>query len=173
MPGEFRNVTNSGIQDMNRLQNSKENSANTVAGVCGAAVAAGMLALFATGCSMCCGPHDFEYPVFQSRYARVDPEYGRVGSVFSDPNVMPGTKPLTNADVPRKEERPGMDDDENKDSGTDDPEFRQTPEDQNKTDQNKTDQDPNPFQGEPDPNDTQDTQDTAVKYRNPVPPRRR
>lgn len=40
-----------------------------------------------TGCSMCCGPYDFHYPVFGGKLQRVDPTYGRVGSIFSDPNA--------------------------------------------------------------------------------------
>jgi hypothetical protein len=62
------------------------------------------MALASAGCSMCCGLYDYEYPMFQSRYSRTDPEYGRVGSIFSDPNVMPGSPALTNEDKPRVEE---------------------------------------------------------------------
>lgn len=39
------------------------------------------------GCSMCCGPYDFDYPTFGGKYQRTNPSYGRVGSVFSDPNA--------------------------------------------------------------------------------------
>lgn len=39
------------------------------------------------GCSMCCGPHDYDYSNFGGKHQRVDPSYGRVGSVFSDPNA--------------------------------------------------------------------------------------
>ena len=39
------------------------------------------------GCSMCCGPYDFHYPAYGGKHERVDPTYGRVGSVFSDPNA--------------------------------------------------------------------------------------
>lgn len=148
-----------------RTETETKNPRGSIAGLCGAIAAASLLAIVATGCSMCCGPHDFEYPMFQSRYARVDPEYGRVGSIFSDQNVMPGPRPLTNAEVPRKEERLGMDDDDSGNDGTDDPEFRQP-------DPQKANPEKNPFQGQPDPAD-QDTQDTSVNYRNPVPPRRR
>lgn len=38
-----------------------------------------------TGCSMCCGPYDYHYPTFGGKHQRVDPEFGRVGSIFSDP----------------------------------------------------------------------------------------
>jgi len=39
------------------------------------------------GCSMCCGPYDFDYPNYGGKHERVDPSYGRVGSIFSDPNA--------------------------------------------------------------------------------------
>ena len=39
------------------------------------------------GCSMCCGPFDFDYPNYGGKHQRVDPRYGRVGSIFSDPNA--------------------------------------------------------------------------------------
>ena len=80
-----------------------------------------LVPLAASGCSMCCGPYDYEYPVFQNgKYVRTDPEYGRVGSIFSDPNAHQGTSPfLTNQDVPQDDLPKGPDDDE----GLDDPEF--------------------------------------------------
>jgi hypothetical protein len=75
--------------------------------------------LLVSGCSMCCGPYDYEYPIMESvRYPRTDPEYGRVGSVFSDPNVTIGEKPRTNADVPREDDRL-----EDIESELDDPDF--------------------------------------------------
>jgi hypothetical protein len=43
-----------------------------------------------TGCSMCCGPHDFDYPTFGGKYERMDRAYGRVGSILSDPNAQFG-----------------------------------------------------------------------------------
>ena len=44
------------------------------------------LSLIATvGCSMCCGPDDFNYPTYGGIHQRADPARGRVGSVFSDP----------------------------------------------------------------------------------------
>ena len=39
------------------------------------------------GCSMCCGPFDFDYANFGGKHERIDPQYGRVGSIFSDPNA--------------------------------------------------------------------------------------
>jgi len=68
---------------------------------------------------MCCGPYDYEYPMLENtRYPRTDPEYGRVGSIFSDPNISSsGAIPKTNADVPiddkRREEIEGETDDPN------------------------------------------------------------
>ena len=41
-----------------------------------------------TGCSMCCGPYDYDYPAFGGLNPRVDQRNGRLGSVFSDPNAM-------------------------------------------------------------------------------------
>jgi len=38
------------------------------------------------GCSMCCGPYDFDYPTYGGIHHRSNPSYGRVGSPFSDPN---------------------------------------------------------------------------------------
>lgn len=43
------------------------------------------LAIVCTGCSMCCGPYDYHYPTMGGKHERVDPVYGRVGSIFSDP----------------------------------------------------------------------------------------
>ena len=37
------------------------------------------------GCSMCCGPYDYHYPTYGGKHQRVDPVFGRVGSIFSDP----------------------------------------------------------------------------------------
>lgn len=77
-------------------------------------------AIASGGCSMCCGPYDYEYPMLDSsRYVRTDPEYGRVGSIFSDPNVSFGSVPLTNEDVPREDDPVDDLDDE----GEGDPEF--------------------------------------------------
>lgn len=46
------------------------------------------LALSTTfGCSMCCGPYDYDYPDYGGKHPRVDQSYGRVGSILSDPNA--------------------------------------------------------------------------------------
>lgn len=47
---------------------------------------------------MCCGPYDYHYPGFGGRIQRADPEYGRVGSVFSDPH-MAGMGPLADSNI--------------------------------------------------------------------------
>ena len=38
-----------------------------------------------TGCSICCGPFDYDYPDFGGKHERQDRRHGRVGSIFSDP----------------------------------------------------------------------------------------
>lgn len=45
--------------------------------------------LLTMGCAMCCGPYDYHYPSFGGKHERIDPTYGRVGSVFSDPMAIP------------------------------------------------------------------------------------
>lgn len=54
-------------------------------GSCGA-----VLMLSALGCATCCSPDLYSYPTFGGRYERVDREYGRVGSIFSDPTAVAG-----------------------------------------------------------------------------------
>ncbi|MEM9941117.1 MAG: hypothetical protein AAF939_05970 [Planctomycetota bacterium] len=44
-----------------------------------------VLCLSAVGCSMCCGPYDYDYPTFGGKHERVNANWGRVGSIFSDP----------------------------------------------------------------------------------------
>ena len=50
---------------------------------------AGLVIATALGCAMCCGPYDYTYPTYGGRYERVNPEWGRVGSILSDP-AAPG-----------------------------------------------------------------------------------
>jgi len=45
----------------------------------------GAACIVTTGCSMCCGPFDYDYPTFGGNRPRVDRSHGRVGSPFSDP----------------------------------------------------------------------------------------
>jgi len=47
------------------------------------AISAASISLF--GCSMCCGPYDYDYPTFGGKHQRVNSNWGRVGSIFSDP----------------------------------------------------------------------------------------
>lgn len=39
---------------------------------------------------MCCGVYDYDYPTYGGLVPRTDRSYGRVGSVFSDPNAPAG-----------------------------------------------------------------------------------
>ncbi len=50
----------------------------------------GVLALFYSGCAMCCGPYDDHYPTFGGIVQRSNPVWGRVGSIFSDPGPFGG-----------------------------------------------------------------------------------
>lgn len=62
------------------------------------------------GCSMCCGPDDFNYPTYGGMHQRADPARGRVGSILSDPyapvaglsadsNLEPYPEPRSNQDT--------------------------------------------------------------------------
>lgn len=44
-----------------------------------------VLTLSTTGCSMCCGPFDYDYPAFGGKQLRANRSHGRVGSILSDP----------------------------------------------------------------------------------------
>ncbi len=44
-----------------------------------------------SGCSLCCTPYDHHYATTGGKHQRVDMVHGRVGSIFSDPNLMYGT----------------------------------------------------------------------------------
>ena len=52
------------------------------------------------GCSMCCGPTDFDYPTIGGKHQRLDPTRGRVGSRLSDPNVIIGPSADSNLEIP-------------------------------------------------------------------------
>lgn len=43
------------------------------------------IAIASSGCSMCCGPFDYDYPTFGGKHMRADRSHGRVGSILSDP----------------------------------------------------------------------------------------
>ena len=68
--------------------------------------------LISSGCSMCCGPYDYHYPVFGGKLQRANPEYGRVGSVFSDPYVALGPSADSNLDPIPYEEPTSVDADD-------------------------------------------------------------
>jgi len=65
------------------------------------------LSVGSLGCSMCCGPFDYDYPVYGGKFERVDSSYGRVGSIFSDPNAPDdGPSPDSNLEArPSNDER--------------------------------------------------------------------
>ena len=44
-----------------------------------------LICFLSTGCSLCCGPHDYDYPDFGGKHQRQDRRHGRVGSILSDP----------------------------------------------------------------------------------------
>lgn len=76
-----------------------------------------------SGCSMCCGPYDYHYPTFGGKHQRVDPVFGRVGSVFSDPlaGYSDANADSNLAPQPEFEPRDGdADDAGNSDGGSDD-----------------------------------------------------
>ena len=52
------------------------------------ALATATLCVSLFGCSMCCGPYDYDYPTYGGKIQRTDPAYGRVGSIFSDPATV-------------------------------------------------------------------------------------
>jgi hypothetical protein len=46
------------------------------------------ISLTTTGCSICCNPYVDDYVTFGSRTPRTDMKHGRVGSIFSDPQLV-------------------------------------------------------------------------------------
>ena len=48
-------------------------------------IIAALFCFLSTGCSMCCGPYDYDYPDFGGKHQRQDRQHGRVGSILSDP----------------------------------------------------------------------------------------
>ena len=52
------------------------------------------------GCSACCGPYDFDYPVVGGMHQRANPTSGRVGSRFSDPFYVGGPSADSNLESP-------------------------------------------------------------------------
>ena len=65
------------------------------------------------GCSMCCGPYDYDYPTFGGKHQRVNPNWGRVGSIFSDPTAaVGGPSADSNLEPPPSPRRNNLDDDD-------------------------------------------------------------
>ena len=73
-----------------------------------------------TGCSSCCGPYDYHYPTFGGKHQRVDPTHGRLGSVFSDPNVPLGPSSDSNLAPHPTVESPSVPADDDDDDDIDD-----------------------------------------------------
>ena len=70
------------------------------------ALATATLCVSLFGCSMCCGPYDYDYPTYGGKIQRTDPAYGRVGSIFSDPaTVVRGPNADSNLSEPDPEQR--------------------------------------------------------------------
>lgn len=59
---------------------------------------------------MCCGPYDYHYPTFGGKRQRANPEWGRVGSVFSDPYFASGPSADSNLDPIPFDEPTNIDD---------------------------------------------------------------
>lgn len=77
------------------------------------------LVLGTIGCSMCCGPYDYDYPNFGGIHPRADQRYGRVGSIFSDPNAVNfGPSADSNLKPPPESRAPDVDPEGN-DTGED------------------------------------------------------
>lgn len=51
--------------------------------------------LASTGCNLCCPPYLDDYATVGGKWARSNPTQGRVGSVFSDPGVLPASAEVT------------------------------------------------------------------------------
>lgn len=84
---------------------------------------AACICLASIGCSVCCGPYDYDYPDFGGKHQRQDRRYGRVGSILSDPlapraggasadsNLLPAP-PLKSTEPIREDSEPDGDDEE-------------------------------------------------------------
>ncbi len=76
------------VEDNSSTVNCSTGGTSMVGRRCGI-LAAGLATMLAgtLGCATCCSPDLYTYPTFGGRVERVDREYGRVGSIFSDPNA--------------------------------------------------------------------------------------
>jgi hypothetical protein len=59
------------------------------------------------GCSICCSPYLDDYAAYGSRIPRLDMKHGRVGSVFSDPQLV--GRPASSSSTEIYEGMPGSD----------------------------------------------------------------
>jgi hypothetical protein len=75
-----------------------------------------------TGCSMCCGPFDYDYPTFGGKHTRANRNYGRVGSLLSDPLAI-NSGPGADSNLSAPEEPRAIDLDEDFDSDSFDDEY--------------------------------------------------
>jgi hypothetical protein len=57
---------------------------------CRSLIPVALAAVCMSGCAMCCGPDMYTYPTHGGRIQRSDLEYGRVGSIYSDPVLDSG-----------------------------------------------------------------------------------
>ncbi len=62
------------------------------------------LGLSLSGCSLCCSPYLDDYAAYGSRTPRMDMKHGRVGSIFSDPQLTGSAIPYS--DSPSSNEQP-------------------------------------------------------------------
>jgi len=82
---------------------------------------AAALVLSQTGCSMCCGPFDYDYPSFGGKHLRADRSHGRVGSVLSDPmTTLNGPSADSNLAAPPEPDVRSSDDENLYDESLDD-----------------------------------------------------
>jgi len=72
-----------------------------------------MLMILQSGCSMCCGPFDYDYPAFGGKHLRADRSHGRVGSILSDPMTsVAGPSSDSNLEAPPELKRSDTDEDD-------------------------------------------------------------
>ena len=57
------------------------------------------------GCAICCSPYFDDYPTYGGRVQRSNPEWGRVGSIFSDPYTA-GSGPSADSNLKVYERQP-------------------------------------------------------------------
>lgn len=62
------------------------------------------LGISLSGCSLCCSPYLDDYAAYGSRTPRMDMKHGRVGSVFSDPQLT--GRMVSSADSPSSSAEP-------------------------------------------------------------------